>query len=311
MAVFNSDVQTAFKETPPAYRLQKRLIACVLGSLLAHGALLAAVRPPSAQLAGAPTVFRLNLAVGSNTAPLAPKVVAVPQASPSVPTHVDAMRPARPTNDRVHAPAKTEPLPQPPVSVARAAPELTVPRGETAFEQTSRESAPTEAADEPATSKPPPRPPVSVARAKPELTEPRSKTESGQTPSESVLTEAADEPVVRPEPSRLSVSNPAPAESAPRAEPLIVTEPNFREPPVPPSYPRRALRLGQEGTVLLQALVGSDGATRHVEVLESSGFPLLDGAAVKAVRRWHFLPGSRGGQTVATAVQVPVRFTLR
>jgi protein TonB len=46
-------------------------------------------------------------------------------------------------------------------------------------------------------------------------------------------------------------------------------------------------------------------------VQRSSGFEMLDRAAIAAVRRWVFEPGRRGGNPVAAWVQVPVRFALR
>lgn len=93
--------------------------------------------------------------------------------------------------------------------------------------------------------------------------------------------------------------------------PVLIANPRFRAPPAPPAYPPRARDLGQEGEVLLQARLDPTGTPEEVIVQRSSGFDLLDRAAVAAVRRWAFEPGRRGDRPVAAWVQIPVRFALR
>jgi periplasmic protein TonB len=79
----------------------------------------------------------------------------------------------------------------------------------------------------------------------------------------------------------------------------------------PPSYPFRARRRGEQGTVTLHVLVAADGAVERVELAESSGFDALDRAALETVRsRWRFVPARRGGAAVESWVLVPIRFTL-
>lgn len=80
---------------------------------------------------------------------------------------------------------------------------------------------------------------------------------------------------------------------------------------LPPGYPPAALQRGVEGLVLVRLEVGPDGRVRGAEVLESSGSPLLDEAALAALSRWRFAPGLRRGEPVPTTVDVPVAFRLR
>jgi protein TonB len=54
----------------------------------------------------------------------------------------------------------------------------------------------------------------------------------------------------------------------------------------------------------------SDGSVRNVRVLESSGHAVLDRSALKAVQKWRFRPGTRGGKPVTMNVKVPVVFRL-
>ncbi len=80
---------------------------------------------------------------------------------------------------------------------------------------------------------------------------------------------------------------------------------------VKPRYPRKARRAGWEGTTLLKVLVNPDGAPGHVALERTSGFDILDEAAVKAVRRWRFHPARRGVAPLSTWVRIPVAFRLK
>lgn len=79
---------------------------------------------------------------------------------------------------------------------------------------------------------------------------------------------------------------------------------------VTPDYTEQARRAGLEGEVLLEIVVGSDGAVRDVKVLRRLGSG-LDQQAVDAVRQWRFSPARRLGTPVAVIVEVAVEFTLR
>jgi len=68
--------------------------------------------------------------------------------------------------------------------------------------------------------------------------------------------------------------------------------------------------MRQEGLVMLSVDVNREGAPVHVEVIQSSGYRLLDQAAVKAVTHWKFQPGSIGGIRIDSTVTVPIRFRL-
>ena len=80
----------------------------------------------------------------------------------------------------------------------------------------------------------------------------------------------------------------------------------------PPIYPRDALRMRAEGTVLLQVLVDRDGRPLDVQVQSSSGNRSLDEAARKHVlKRWLFRPAMQDGRAVQAIGLVPVEFTLQ
>ncbi len=79
-----------------------------------------------------------------------------------------------------------------------------------------------------------------------------------------------------------------------------------------PEYPPASRRAGEEGTVTLKAYVGENGRASQVEVVNSSGFPKLDEAAVQEVQRnWRFAPGKEDGKPVSMWHTFKVTFTLQ
>ena len=78
-----------------------------------------------------------------------------------------------------------------------------------------------------------------------------------------------------------------------------------------PAYPPIARRLGLEGLVVLRVQVSAAGAPEQVAVAQTSGAPVLDEAALKAVQVWTFVPARRGDTPVAHVVDVPIRFQLK
>lgn len=77
-----------------------------------------------------------------------------------------------------------------------------------------------------------------------------------------------------------------------------------------PRYPTVARRRGIEGTVTLEVWVDGAGLPERVALARSSGSSLLDEAALETVRRWRFRPALRAGEPVAGIVTVPITFRL-
>jgi protein TonB len=75
------------------------------------------------------------------------------------------------------------------------------------------------------------------------------------------------------------------------------------------AYPEAARRLGAQGSVLLRIAVGADGVPISAEVVQGSGFPVLDRAARQAALRCRFDPALDGGRPVAGVA--PWRVTYR
>ena len=78
-----------------------------------------------------------------------------------------------------------------------------------------------------------------------------------------------------------------------------------------PEYPRRARRRGEQGLVVLRLDVLETGRVGGAVVHRTSGYPLLDQAALRAVKRWRYHPARRGSSTVRFADFLqPVKFVL-
>ncbi len=59
----------------------------------------------------------------------------------------------------------------------------------------------------------------------------------------------------------------------------------------PPSYPAAARSRGQEGTVVVEFVVGTDGRVISASARSASPWPLLNSSALSCVRRWRFPAG--------------------
>jgi len=77
---------------------------------------------------------------------------------------------------------------------------------------------------------------------------------------------------------------------------------------VQPRYPLDAVAAKIEGIVILEAWVGMDGRVIDASVLRS--VPLLDQAAIDAVRQWEYTPTLINGVPVPIAMTVTVAFNL-
>ena len=99
------------------------------------------------------------------------------------------------------------------------------------------------------------------------------------------------------------------AAPAPQPAPLVEATPVYRKNPAP-QYPRVARRRRYEGTVMLEVLVNEAGRVEDLRLFQSSGYEILDRAAIKSVQEWVFEPARRGDQSVEMWVKVPIRFQL-
>jgi protein TonB len=78
---------------------------------------------------------------------------------------------------------------------------------------------------------------------------------------------------------------------------------------VHPVYPEIARAAHVEGTVILEAMLDTNGRVTQLKVLRSVS--LLDQAALDAVRQWRYSPSIYYGRPVSVLMTVTVRFTLQ
>jgi periplasmic protein TonB len=109
-----------------------------------------------------------------------------------------------------------------------------------------------------------------------------------------------------------SVAQPqAAAVAAPAA---IDTQPDYKASYLnnpPPSYPAIARRNGLQGRVVLNVEVLANGSSGKVTVQSSSGYAILDNAALQTVKTWRFVPARHGGQVVDKWFLIPIQFSLK
>lgn len=133
-------------------------------------------------------------------------------------------------------------------------------------------------------------------------------------PSPSETSDANSPPVTETARPVATANESAPS-SAMSAEPRTVGTDSSKPPRLiqnsPPVYPAAARAAGQEGTVVLRLKIDLNGRIVTCQVTSSSGHPLLDAAAVSAVRSWRFVPAmNRAGRPAAWNGRLPIHFVL-
>jgi protein TonB len=78
---------------------------------------------------------------------------------------------------------------------------------------------------------------------------------------------------------------------------------------VEPVYPQLAVHANVTGTVILEAIVDTDGRVINVKVLRSA-HRLLDDAALAAVRQWQYTPVILNGIPEQFILTVVLSFNL-
>ena len=81
--------------------------------------------------------------------------------------------------------------------------------------------------------------------------------------------------------------------------------------PKPIVYPRWAVRQGWKGELVLALEIFKNGGVGRYKVMQSTGYQMLDNAAIKSVKTWKFSPAMKDGKAVLTCVQIPILFDLK
>jgi protein TonB len=140
---------------------------------------------------------------------------------------------------------------------------------------------------------PPPKPeekPQPSPPPKPEMTIPEPKPEP---------------PPPAPKPVVVLPTQPKP----PMEEYVPVTQPTFAV-QATHVYPPEAARRHQQGSVVLMLYINGSGALDKIEIVKSSGFPLLDEAAIREMKQSKFEPAMDGAIPVRSRAQASVTYRL-
>jgi TonB family protein len=104
---------------------------------------------------------------------------------------------------------------------------------------------------------------------------------------------------------------PPPPAVAPPLEPVRpggVIRPPTRTKYVAPTYPFIAKMNKVQGIVIIEAIIGASGMVEEARVIRST--PLLDEAALEAVRAWQYMPTLLNGRPTPVIMTVTVQFKL-
>lgn len=75
-----------------------------------------------------------------------------------------------------------------------------------------------------------------------------------------------------------------------------------------PTYPQDAIDAKVQGVVVLDVIVDAEGVPSDIQVAQS--IPMLDAAAIEAVRKWRYEPTLMNGKPVPIAMTISLNFSL-
>jgi periplasmic protein TonB len=267
-------------------------LAIALGiSAALHGAAVAAVliflrAAPPAEVPPekAPEIELVMVEHKGEPGPTTPPLPSpAPSAKPTHPSEPSAARVTRPAQAPARAAQATKTPPEQPAPPAESTKASDTAPAVTARDSKSALTAPASApakTDATATQKVPPAP---IERAvAPESRNKRSLAARTPPPVPKINLSGTD----------------SPSDARAFGDRIIPAAPNAVFHNRPPIYPMDAAIAGEHGTVILQIHVSPSGRAEGVEIVQSSGYALLDRAARDAVKTWRFLPAVKDGRTI-------------
>jgi TonB family protein len=98
--------------------------------------------------------------------------------------------------------------------------------------------------------------------------------------------------------------------SSSMASPKIVQKARLQYAPPPIVYPKGAIEQNAIGKVALKAFIDVDGQINNIEIIASSGYKILDDAAIEWFKKLNFIPASDGETNVGSFVSQTISFSL-
>lgn len=169
---------------------------------------------------------------------------------------------------------------------------------------------------------PPPPPPVPVVKPQPpappkDAIPPKPKPKPKKLPPPVVqrvptpqkIVDAPTAPAVSEAPPAPVKAQPAPPPPPPANKFIQVSNADYLSKPQP-EYPEDAVERGLQGKVIVKARILANGRTDSVQVQKSSGYAMLDSAALQAVRKALFKPNMQGDTATVVWAIIPINFQL-
>jgi protein TonB len=234
----------------------------------------------------------LHLLVGSWW--LAQQAMPHPEPPPPIEVSLVASMPA----EKPQATAPAAPAPSPPAPAPEKPPAKPAPEKKVREKLPPKTLTPTKPKLVP-TPKPVPKPETQADTLDQRAMKPTAAERESRMPSRRAAASAAAP--ARPAPS-------APPREAPQALALASARPIYK--PSEPAYPPIARRRGWTGTPKVKIKIAGDGSVQEVTLATSSGYEVLDEAALAIARKFRFIPLKPGQKRDAeTSVQV-IKFRI-
>ena len=152
-------------------------------------------------------------------------------------------------------------------------------------------------------------------RTVPDHVQPTAATTTGDPSASADSSTGSDQPLGVPWGVKDGIGDGPPAANVPIAEadvplpvggdvkaPVVIRRVN-------PLYPRSALVIRMNGTVVVECIIDKTGHVRDARVISSSS-PLFNQSATDAVLQWQFAPGSLHGRAIDTIFDLTVTFRV-
>jgi len=208
-----------------------------------------------------------------------------------------------------------EPTPEPtaePISEPIPEPELLTPPEPAPAPEPVTEPEPVPEAEpvlEPKTEPEPEPMPEPAPEQEPEPAPAPKPTAPDPEPTPERVPEPLPEPIPEPAPAPLRGESGQQDSVAATATTAASYDAGYLNNPAP-RYPIRAFREQAQGTVIVRAQVLPTGESGTIKLQESSGFEVLDEAAIKAIEQWRFKPATEAGEPIEQWVSIPITFRL-
>jgi len=171
-----------------------------------------------------------------------------------------------------------------------------------AQQQAKREASVSNLASTSKTTVPAAAPPAPVAPTAPAA--PATKPSTGSTSAEQTLAQLhVESTTVEAAPRQVARTRVAPNDASGTAAPVLTRR-------VEPVYPAEARRTRRQGWVDVIFTVQPDGSVAGASVADADPRYVFDRAALAAVGRWQFTPGTQDGKAVASQVRQRIEFRL-